>query len=155
MFRKAALLAVVATAGLAVTVAQASTAVSHHVRQPGEGAGIYHNGTGDSTFAGTLGSNGAVIEKRVFKSGNQTSFSGTATVFGPKGSYKGTITKGTVVPCSPTPCNAPPRKETAKVKVTDGGGLYKGATGTITITDSYIPMSAGFFKIVLAGTLDY
>src|SRR5436309_1500117 len=142
--KMAALVAIAAAAGVAVTVAQASTPKSHHVHQSGEGSGIGHPPfTKTSNSAGTLGTNGAVIEKRVYSAGSQTSFGGTATVFGRQGSYSGTITKGTVN--CPSPCNGPPKKETAKVKITAGGGLYKGATGTVTITDTYIPGSPGFF----------
>src|SRR2546427_3508022 len=153
-----ALVAIAAAAGVAVTVAQASTPKSHHVHRTGEGAGIGHPPfTKTTNFAGTLGTNGATIERRVFKAGSQTTFGGTATVFGPQGSYSGTITKGTVTEPSgcPSPCNQPPKKETAKVEITAGGGLYKGATGTVTITDTYIPASPGFFKIVVDGTIKY
>jgi len=150
--KMAALVAIAATAGVAVTVAQASTPKSHSVHQTGEGSGIYHNATTNKTFAGTLGANGAIIEKRVFKAGSQSSFGGTATVFGPEGSYSGTITAGTVTGAGGP---GPPQAETAKVKLTGGGGLYKGATGTVTITDTYISGSAGFFAIVVSGTIKY
>jgi len=155
MIKKTTLLVTVVVAvGLAVTVAQASTPKSHHVHKTGEGTGIGHPPfTKTNNFAGTLGTNGAIIEKRVFKASSSTTFGGTATVFGPQGSYSGTITKGTVN--CPSPCNGPPKKETAKVKITAGGGLYKGATGTVTITDTYIPGSPGFFKIVVDGTIKY
>jgi len=155
MLKKATpFVAVLVAAGVAGTITEASTPKSHHVHKTGEGAGIGHPPfTKTTNFAGTLGTNGATIEKRVFKAGSQTTFGGTATVFGPQGSYSGTITKGTVN--CPSPCNGPPKKETAKVKITGGGGLYKGATGTVTITDTYIPASPGFFKIVVDGTIKY
>jgi hypothetical protein len=152
------LVTVVVAVGVAVGVTQASTPKSHHVDKKGEGTGISHPPfTKTTNFAGTLGTNGAIIEKRVFKSGSSTSFGGTATVFGPQGSYSGTITKGTVTEPSgcPSPCNQPPKKETAKVKISAGGGRYKGVTGIVTITDTYISGSPGFFKIVVAGTIDY
>jgi hypothetical protein len=157
MIKKASALAsIAAVAALAVAVAQAST--THHVHQTGEGTGIYHNfppAPPRSTFAGTLGSSGAIVEKRTMSSFNSTTFAGTATVFGPRGSYSGTITQGTITPCSPTPCNGPPKRETAKVKVTAGHGQYKGATGSVTITDTYIKATPGFFSIVLSGTIKY
>ena len=154
MIKKMAALVAIAAAAVAVTVAQASTPKSHHVHKRGEGTGIAHPPFAKTNnFAGTLGTNGAIIEKRVFKAGSQTTFGGTATVFGPQGSYSGTITKGTVN--CPSPCNGPPKKETAKVKITAGGGRYKGASGTVKITDTFIPRSPGFFKIVVKGTIKY
>src|SRR5580700_425413 len=142
--KMAALVTIAAAAGVGVTVAQASTPKSHHVNQMGEGAGIGHPPfIKDPTFAGTLGTNGAIIEKRGYPAGSQTTFGGTATVFGPQGSYSGTITKGTVTGAGGS---GPPSKETAKVKITVGGGLYKGATGSVTITDTLISGSPAFYK---------
>ena|ERR1700683_256021 len=155
--KMAALVAITAAAGVAVTVAQATTSKSHDVHKAGVGGGLYHAPWGgpqnSQTFAGTLGANGALIDTRVFKSGSQTSFGGTVTVFGPQGSYSGTITSGTVTQGSnPT---APPPKVTEKVKITAGGGVYKGATGTVTITDTFASGSPGDYKIVVNGTIKY
>jgi|GEM_PF-4818068 len=159
MIKKTApLVAVVVAAGLAVTVAQASTPTSHAVNLTGEGGGIGHPPfTHATVFAGTLGSNGAIVEKQAFKSGSQTSFGGTVTVFGPRGSYDGTITKGTEIqpPGCPPSCGGPPQGATEKVKVTGGHGLYKGATGTLKITHSLISGSPAFYKIVVKGTIKY
>jgi hypothetical protein len=150
MIKKMSVLAaVVGAAGLGGAVAQASA--SHSVNQKGEGAEISHVPGKTTVFAGTLGSNGAIIEKLAFTSSAQTSFGGTVTVFGPKGSYRGTITKGTQSASQ----GGPPQKATEKVKVTAGHGLYKGATGSLTVTHTYINGSPGYYTIVVKGTIKY
>ena len=157
--KMAALVAIAAAAGVAVAVAQASTPKSLHVHQTGEGAGIGHPpfaGTGApgsaATFAGTLGTDGAIIEKWAFKAGSSSTFGGTVTVFAPQGSYSGKITSGTLTGAGGS---GPPESAKLKVKITAGGGLYKGATGTVTITHTYISGSPAFYTIVVKGTIKY
>ena len=152
--KMAALVAIAAAAGAAVTVAQASTPTSHHVHQTGEGAGLLHPPfVPTPIFAGKLGTTGAIIEKRALMAGSSTSFGGTVTVFGPQGSFSGTITTGTF--SSSSTSGGPPEHANLKVKITAGGGLYKGATGNVTETDTYISGSPGFYKIVVKGTIKY
>jgi hypothetical protein len=155
--KMAPLVAIAAAAGVAVTVAQASA--SHAVNLKGDGSGIYHGPivgpANTSVFGGTLGTNGAIIEKQVAKTmsmGVTTTFGGSVTVFGPKGSYSGTITAGTQ---TPSKGNGPPPQSTATVKVTAGAGLYKGATGSVTVTNTLIPGSPGTYKIVVTGSIKY
>lgn len=154
-----ALVAIAAAAGVAgVTVAQASS--SHAVHLTGDAGGIYHGPAvgpaGTNVFGGTLGKTGAFIEKQVEKTMNSmgtfTTFGGTVTVFGRDGSFTGTITAGTTTPSSGT---GPPPKSAATVKVTGGGGLYNRATGTVTVTNTYIPGSPGNYKAVVSGTIKY
>jgi hypothetical protein len=156
--KMAALVAIAAATGAAVTVAQASTP-SHHVRQTGEGDGIGHppfSGSGApgsaSTFAATLGTNAAIIEKWAFKAGSSTAFGGTVTVFEPEGSFSGKITAGNITGAGGS---GPPAGATEKVKITVGTGLYKGATGTVTDTHSYISGSPGFYAVVINATIKY
>ena len=154
MIKKTALVVVVVSAGVALTVAQASAATSHHFHQTGDGAGLLHPPfvPGAPIFAGTLGSTGVIIEKRALKAGSQTSFGGTVTVFGPQGSFSGTITTGTF---SSSGATGPPQSATLKAKITGGSSLYKSATGTVTETDALISGSPGFYKIVVNGTIKY
>ena len=156
--KMAALAAVAAAAGLLVTVAQASTPKSHHVHQTGEGGGIGHppfTGSGApgsaSIFAGTLGADGAIIEKWALKAGSSSTFGGTVTVFEPQGSYSGKITSGVLGAGG----SGPPQGATLKVKITAGSGLYKGATGTVTITHTIISGSPAYYTIVVNGTIKY
>jgi hypothetical protein len=155
----AALAAVAAAAGLVVTVAHASTPKSHHIHQTGEGGGIGHppfTGPGApgsvSTFAGTLGTNGAIIEKWAFKAGSSSTFGGTVTVFEPQGSYSGKITSGILTGAGGS---GPPQGATLKVKITAGSGLYKAATGTATITHALISGSPAYYTIVVSGSIKY
>jgi hypothetical protein len=162
MIKKIGLLvAIAAAAGVAVTVAQASTPKSHPVQQTGVGSGLYHYPFGgpknSNTNAATLGTTGAVIDTRIPNSSVcPTSFAGTVTVFEPQGKYSGTITKGTITQqpgCNPM--SGPPTKVTEKVKITRGSGLYKGATGSVTITYTYESGSPGDYKVVVNGTIKY
>jgi hypothetical protein len=42
-----------------------------------------------------------------------------------------------------------------KLKITGGTGLYKHATGTATITHTYIPASPGLDTVNLKATIKY
>lgn len=149
--------AIAAAVGVAATIAQASTPTSQQVHQTGEGAGIGHPpfaGTGApgsaAIFAGTLGTDGAIIEKWKFAAGSSSTFGGTVTVFGPQGSYSGTITSGTLAGAGQA---GPPSGATEKVTITAGAGLYQGATGTVTITHTLISGSPAFYTIAVDGTI--
>jgi hypothetical protein len=157
--RMTALVAIAAVAGAAVTIAQASTSRSHSIQQTGEGNGIGHppfNGSGEpwseNTFAATLGSDAALIEKQTFKTSNATSFLGTVTVFEARGTFSGKITAGTVLGAGGA---GPPSGDTLKVKIIGGSGLYRGATGTATITHTYISGSPGLDTVKLNATIKY
>lgn len=160
MIRKiAALVAIAAAAGAVVTVAQASAPKSHSVHQTGEGTGIGHppfNGPGapgsEGTFAATLGTNAAIIEKQTYASSSATTFLGTVTVFEPLGTFSGKITAGTEVGAGGP---GPVEEAKLKAKITAGTGLYKGATGSATITHTYISGSPGDYTVKVNATISY
>jgi hypothetical protein len=155
-----ALVAIAGVAGVAaVTIAQASPTKSHSITQTGEGNGIGHppfNGSGEpwseNTFAATLGSDAALIEKQTFKTSSATTFLGTVTVFEARGTFSGTITAGTVFGAGGA---GPPSGDNVKVKITGGTGLYKGATGTATITHTFISGSPGLDMVKLQAKIKY
>jgi hypothetical protein len=140
MIKKMAMLVIMVSAGVAVAVASAST--SHHFKQTGVEAGLVPNPHG--IFFGTLGSGGAIREHRVQGAG--VSYTGTTTLFEPQGSYSGKITAGHT-----TNMNT---GFTETVKITRGAGLYKGASGKVTITGKHLSNSPGpFTTITVNGTI--
>jgi hypothetical protein len=157
--KMAALVTLAAAVGMAATLAQAGTSKSHHFSEKGAGNGIYHapfvGAANTSAWAGTLAGNGAIIEKwnnpASSCSGN-CPFDGTVRVFGPKGSFGGTITAGTVNGWGE---QGPPQGVTEQVKVTAGTGLYKRAKGTVTVTHTLITGSPGIYTVAVRGTIKY
>jgi hypothetical protein len=73
-------------------------------------------------------------------------------VFGPNGTFGGKITAGTVNGWGE---QGPPQGVTEKVKVTAGTGLYKGATGRVTVTHTLIANSPGIYSIAVKGKISY
>lgn len=137
---KSVLAAIVCAAGVGGAVAQASaSSATHAVNQRGKMSVVKsNNGPGApqkgkyQDYAGTLsgspGGKGKIRYHQVFSSqfnGKTVSITGTATFTLPKGSYSGSVSGTT---------GAPGIHATAKI--TTGSGLYRGATGTVKITQT-------------------
>ena len=159
MIKKTSVLAaIVGAAGLGGAMAQASAASTTHAgNQSGRAAVVQSNaGTGApqkgkyQIFAGTLsgppGGKGAIIVDQVFASnfsGKFVSITGTATLFEPDGSYSGPISGTNGV-------NGP----NFTLTITKGFGLYKGATGKVTIT-GHGGSPTGSSPITVTGSIKY
>jgi hypothetical protein len=141
MIKKTSVLAaIVGVAALGVAVAQAASSKTYTVKQseksvlvktnnpPGPPQkGKYQLSAG--TLSGSPGGNGAIVDDAVFAGvfgPTGVPITGTVTFFEPDGSYSGALSGMNT-----------PHGSKATVTITKGTGLYKGATGKVTLAGGF------------------